>query len=134
MNQTDRKIAQALDAKRQARDDMRRKLDLLEAEIRALESVAADSPEFGAPSGKGTRKARTERRLRALREILDGFEPKGLGVSDLTRKLVGETGEQATRGAVDNLLKRYTDHFYQTEDGARWRPKLSGGGDERPPP
>src|SRR5689334_12005097 len=123
MNQTDKRIRQELEAKRKARDEARRRLDVLEAEVRLLETFvreAGDEP-ADAPKGGG-RKARTALRLDAMATILATAGATGAGAADLARRL-SETGDTITRGAVDDLLKRYTDRFERTPDGQRWRNK-----------
>ena len=123
MNQTDKRIRSELEAKRKARDDARRRLDVLDAEVKLLEALIRDGDEEpeDAPA-TGGRRARTARRLDAMAAILATAGAAGMGAADMARRL-SESDEPVTRGAVDDLLKRYTDRFERTPDGQRWRNK-----------
>jgi len=122
MNQTDKRIRQELEARRRSRDELRRKLEVVEGEVRLLELLTGDGASEPTDATRETgRKARTRRRLDAMAAILRDAGATGLGASDLAKRLTEATGEPSTRGAVDDLLKRYTSLFAKTPVGDKWR-------------
>jgi hypothetical protein len=127
MNKTEKRIRQELEIHRQQRDDARRLFETLDAKVRLLESLAGEAEARpAAPRLTITRRERTLRRLDAMATILAAAEPAGLGSSDLARRVSSELGEECSRGAIDDLLKRYRGRFERSASGDRWRPKQPG--------